>query len=538
MAKEILNMAPSDVTLALPIFKVDKEKRIVYGRATAEVLDAHSEIVDYPAAKQAFQAWKGNIREMHQPKAVGSAVKVEFDDDAKEIRVEAYISKGAPDTWEKICDGTLKDYSIGARAVKKSEKAGATMQTRLLLQRMNELSIVDSGACPGSGLTIVKMDGDTPEVAQELTEDETAVKAETCDGCSHAPHAGAKCAAKAEDAACDCDKTETAEKAIEPVVKMGLLDLRGLLALDPAARVEKVLAITGPDAADAVEADVLKRVEAYDVKNALAAINFLQDLVSSEMWEITDGNYAGRAVSPEQLAQIQLLRDASELVLAFLISEFMSQFDDAGAADVTDEAKAAATIARLSVVPRVGALLDVAKVGRRHSKTDEQMLKDIHDNAVKLGAACAAEKVADAPIVETTLDNAAATDTPPAPQPEAITKLEGELTTTKAALEQAQVTIRSQEESVTKLVERVAKLEAQPVPGGPVSRAVHKTFANTSETNQGDDVATGHEVIKALQMLADSAATPAERQRIATAIVTKQRELGIGQVEVRTTPGS
>lgn len=510
MTNETLNMVPTDVKIALPICKVDKEKRLVYGRATAELIDAHGEVVDFETAKKAFSTWKGNIREMHQPIAVGSAVKVEFNDETKEIFVQSYISKGAEDTWQKILDGTLKDYSIGARAVKKTEKNGTGTQTRLLLQAMSELSVVDSGACPGSGLTIVKMDGETPEVAQELAADE--IEPELVDPVTP-----------------------------EPVAKIALVDVRGLASATVAERVAKMVLITGPDAAERVEDVVLKRVEHYDIKAALSAINFLQELVSSEIYELQWAKQDGREVDPEAVAQIELLRSASELVLAFLISEFMSQFDDvapeAVAAAATDEAKAAID-ARLNVVKRVGALLEIAKVGRRHSKTDEQLLTSIHDNAVKLGAACASEKAA----TPTAADDVTKTvDAEPNAELQGgvdLTKLEGELSTTKAALDQAQATIRSQEESVAKLLERVDRLEAQPLPGGPVSRPVEKAFGNAETKNTDQTAADGREVIKALQQLAEQAETPQERTRIATAIVTKQRELGIDAVTIRTTSGS
>lgn len=512
-----LNMKPVDVQLTIPILKVDKDKRIIRGVATAECLDAHGEVVDYDTAKKCFSAWKGNIREMHQPIAVGSAVKVEFDDANKQVIVESYISKGAEDTWLKILDGTLKDYSIGARALKKSEKVGNGTQTRLLLQSMGELSVVDSGACPGTGLTIVKMTGETPEVAQELTEEETELI----------------------DPADATKSADVVEEAV-PVAKLTIADVRVLAAAVATERTEKALLITGPDAAAAVDEEVLKRIEHFDIKNALAAINFLQELVSSEVWEAAWRKESGQEPKPEDLAQIELLRGASELVLAFLISEFMGQFDDVLPSDASDEVKAAAAAAaadRTNVVKRVSSLLALAKAGRRHSRTDEELLTAIHDNAVKLGAACATEKAAS--VVETPDVPTEKVDTPAdAPAPIDITKLEGELSTTKAALDQAQATLRSNEGVLADLKKRLEAIEAQPLPGGPVSRPVEKSFGN-GDTNTGDAAAVnGREVIKALQLLAENAKTADERQRIAVAIVAKQREFGLDAVEIRTTSGS
>jgi len=59
--------------LLIPIEKIDKERRTVSGWATTESVDKQNEIVDYGASKKAFEDWHGNIREMHEPKAVGKA---------------------------------------------------------------------------------------------------------------------------------------------------------------------------------------------------------------------------------------------------------------------------------------------------------------------------------------------------------------------------------------------------------------------------------------------------------------------------------
>lgn len=95
------------------VTKVDKEKRLVSGVVTAEVVDKAGEIVDYATVKKFFEnpeLWPGNIREMHQPKAVGKKVDVEFDDANKVISMTARVSKGATETWEKVMDGTLSMF--------------------------------------------------------------------------------------------------------------------------------------------------------------------------------------------------------------------------------------------------------------------------------------------------------------------------------------------------------------------------------------------------------------------------------------------
>lgn len=108
--------------------KVDVENRIVSGFATLDNEDAHDDVVEAAASRAAFERFRGNIREMHQPIAAGRLV--EFKEDSyfdpktkkvyKGIYVSAYISKGAQSTWEKVLDNTLSGFSIGGN-IKKSE---------------------------------------------------------------------------------------------------------------------------------------------------------------------------------------------------------------------------------------------------------------------------------------------------------------------------------------------------------------------------------------------------------------------------------
>ena len=145
--------------LYLPISKVDKENRLVSGFATSEDIDQSQEIVDYGASKRAFQDWKGNIREMHQAKAVGKAVEIIPDDTTKRVHVTAYVSKGAQDTWEKVLDGTLQGFSIGGSVLdKKVEINKATGKTvkRITDYRLSELSLVDNPCNLACGIQILK----------------------------------------------------------------------------------------------------------------------------------------------------------------------------------------------------------------------------------------------------------------------------------------------------------------------------------------------------------------------------------------------
>lgn len=121
-----------NLSLAVPFVKVDKERRTVSGFATLDNIDKHGDIVDTQASLDAFNRFRGNIREMHQPIAVGKVVSFKqenfYDKATKKsysgVFVDVYVSKGAQDTWEKVLDGTLSGFSIGG-SINKSDTVQA-----------------------------------------------------------------------------------------------------------------------------------------------------------------------------------------------------------------------------------------------------------------------------------------------------------------------------------------------------------------------------------------------------------------------------
>jgi hypothetical protein len=148
----------------VPFTKVDKEKRIVWGIAQTEEPDSQDDLLTYEASVDAFQKWQGNIREMHDPKAVGSAVRIICDPVARKIMVGSYISKGAEDTWQKILDGTLRGYSIGGGVVNGTrefiKRLGRSVR-KVTAYVLDELSLVDTPANSHCVITAVQKRGST-----------------------------------------------------------------------------------------------------------------------------------------------------------------------------------------------------------------------------------------------------------------------------------------------------------------------------------------------------------------------------------------
>jgi hypothetical protein len=156
---------------SFPINIIKKEQRIVSGIATADNVDKSNDVVDFTASEIAFKNWQGNIREMHAPIAVGKAISYKpvkmKDADGKEynaIEVEAYISKGAESTWQKILDGTLRAFSIGGKIMKKEILAGKLHNNRpiniIKEYELGELSLVDNPANALATIDLVKINTD------------------------------------------------------------------------------------------------------------------------------------------------------------------------------------------------------------------------------------------------------------------------------------------------------------------------------------------------------------------------------------------
>jgi hypothetical protein len=160
-----------NVRLSMPLTKIDEGRRIVSGFASLDNLDKQNDIVTTEASMEAFAKFRGNIREMHQPSAVGKMVSFKeekyFDPESKKfykgVYVSTYISKGAQDAWEKVLDGTYTGFSIGGRMNKWDDAYDEKMDKQIRIIKeydLIELSLVDSPANQfASIMSVQKVDG-------------------------------------------------------------------------------------------------------------------------------------------------------------------------------------------------------------------------------------------------------------------------------------------------------------------------------------------------------------------------------------------
>jgi hypothetical protein len=145
------------VRVTMPLQKVDHENRIVSGWATLDNVDTSKDIVLASASAAAFEGFRGNIRLMHQPVPAGKLVNFRedsyYDPQTQKfyegIYVDVYVSKGAPQVWEMVLDGTLTGFSIGGQITDAENKflkdVGGTVRV-IKAYDLIELSLVDSPA--------------------------------------------------------------------------------------------------------------------------------------------------------------------------------------------------------------------------------------------------------------------------------------------------------------------------------------------------------------------------------------------------------
>ena len=154
----------SALDLFLPLAKVDLDRRLVTGVATAETPDRSGEIFDYASSKPYFEKWSAEARRRAAanrsapfapcmaPVAAGKLTDIAFDDDAKRITVAPKIVDD--DEWRKVQEGVYTGFSQGGRYVKRWADADSGL-TRYTAEP-HEISLVDLPCVPDATFDVVK----------------------------------------------------------------------------------------------------------------------------------------------------------------------------------------------------------------------------------------------------------------------------------------------------------------------------------------------------------------------------------------------
>lgn len=163
----------NELSLFLPIHKIDAVQRLVYGVATAEQPDRSGEICDYGTTKPHYEKWSsdiakttqgksfGNVRAMHGKVAAGKVTDIKFNDPAKQIEIIAKIVDD--DEWRKVTEGVYSGFSQGG-AYEKRWQDPTDEKLMRYTARPSEVSLVDLPCLPGAVFQMVKADGVVEEV--------------------------------------------------------------------------------------------------------------------------------------------------------------------------------------------------------------------------------------------------------------------------------------------------------------------------------------------------------------------------------------
>lgn len=155
------------------IAKLDDEQRIVKGIASSEALDSQKEVVSLNAIKKALSGYWGNIREMHQPSAVGTTIECGVEGDA--LRLVAKIVDDM--AWKKVKEGVYKGFSIGGKRLDSvMQKSADGTPYRLITDLdLTEISLVDRPANPEAKIQLWKME-ESPVAGSTTTNNNTTNK--------------------------------------------------------------------------------------------------------------------------------------------------------------------------------------------------------------------------------------------------------------------------------------------------------------------------------------------------------------------------
>lgn len=148
-------MSSSALSLHVPISKLDEELRMVYGYASTPDLDSHGERITVEALEQALPGYMqfANIREMHQPSAVGKTKQAHVDEGGMYIQAKIVDDVA----WAKVKEGVYSAFSIGGFV---NKRKGETITDLELV----EISLVDRPANPNARIDIWKSAaGRTPQ---------------------------------------------------------------------------------------------------------------------------------------------------------------------------------------------------------------------------------------------------------------------------------------------------------------------------------------------------------------------------------------
>lgn len=338
----------------------------VHGYASSEAVDADGEIIKASAIKGAIPDYMkfANIREMHQPKAAGTTIEMEVQDDGRTF-IKAHIVDA--DAVLKVNNKVYKGFSIGGRVTERDAEDKKIIKGI----RLSEISLVDRPANPEAVFTICKVELDKEgdgagagvDVSKPADESKKDEKLNTSADGVQKPDAPADGEKKADDST---KSAETADNKLDGKTEV----VKGMYAVSNLASLLATISYLQSDAA--WERD--NEGDASTVPEALKAWlktggEILKAMVTEEVAELI-GEEQGVVVEVISLAD-----RVKNLVKAAWTPEESEKFSKG-----------------FDLLVSRGTVL--AKAGARNSKADQKHIDAIHTAAIALGAECGTDKAA------------------------------------------------------------------------------------------------------------------------------------------------
>jgi hypothetical protein len=470
------------------ISKIDEEQRIVYGIASSPNLDTQDDEIPSDtmlAALDDFMVW-ANLREMHQPSAVGVVVHSEV----KQEDGNTYIAaKVVDDTaWQKVKEGVYKGFSIAGKIIKAVTKKlpDGTVKRIILVLKLSEISLVDRPANEDCKILLwkgVEMEGNEEGQVQTGQEQEQNTVQEP---------PVQKSAADELDAALAATLSKVAAAGEQ------VADSANVLAEKAASVVSLIQEWHG---------EISKAING----KAKAIVTQIQAL--RNQYEL-DGDTVGAGMMTQAIAHLMQATAAPEAMPEMPeMADIQAEAGVEAGTESEDPAKAQKSVA--------ANILSLVKAGRTISSANLSKMQQIHDYTASMGATC---KAADAGVEggaggagdqgKTAGAGVQPVDTP---------KPEDEIA--KGVNTQVTKVLDAFQKGFDALDARLKRLEAQPAGGGPVlSPSATKSLTGGEGNGQnegGDDIAS-------LEKMQAETVNPFEKAKLGELIASKRMRAGYG----------
>lgn len=505
----------------VPFAKVEEGPNgsaIVHTRATREELDSQGEVVGIDASVAAWTDWskwyekttkaagqepsKGNVRAMHEP--IGAGKVADWMHAKEDKAIDAVLEVVDPAEALKCKTGVYTGVSISGSKVKREMREWDGKKVPFVVSyQMNELSLVDKGACPSAVFTMVKRDGaqdaeasEAPETAEKekAAEPRTAVctlrfskaKFTAEQAQAWAKEHGFRAGKAIENAAAGNEPTwliaQRPADDFEKTDQVDLLDGVAAMAgpLKP-GRFEKVMGALAPG---------LKKYSEYgSIMPLLCCLRDIQSFMDSEAFETAMG-----ADAAEQAGDIAAAGGLVGGLLDLIESEFEQQVRSYAVEDGAARSTGMALLERVAGLSKAlspfqlkklaadeafaGEMGELHKLGHSLVKATEEL------GIVCPGGECAEEKKAEAATsaasedIKTPAKEAAALPSKKESLPTgSLQKVLDAVSEVGAQVKGQSAEIASVKEAVAKLEPRIETLDKQITKIGkapaPVGRPVH-----------------------------------------------------------------